>query len=99
LLEPAWSATEDNLAEPAHDLSALLGDDHDLALLHQTLEGDPLAFGGRRDVNAILSLIKRRRAALERQAFRLGRSIYRDTPVDFTKRIGRAWREWRGLAA
>jgi CHAD domain-containing protein len=95
LLEPAWSVANKDLAKPAHKLNQLLGEDHDLATLWQTLDRDPLAYGGRENLEAIFSKIKSRRETLEKEALDLGRSVYSDGPADFTKRIGSCWEKWR----
>src|ERR1019366_6725274 len=46
LLEPAWTGHEKDLGDRVHRLSQLLGEDHDLAVLRQTLAADPLTYGG-----------------------------------------------------
>ena len=89
LLEGAWTGDEKQLVERVHHLSTLLGDDHDLAVLRETLAADPLAFGGHRVLKAAFAVIDRRREELERQAFALGREVYEDSPKLFTGRIER----------
>jgi CHAD domain-containing protein len=94
LLEPAWTGDEKELGDQVHNLTRLLGEDHDLAGLRRMLGADPLAYGGRGDLENLFSLIKRRRENLEQQAFVLGRNIYRDTPTVFTKRMEQSWEPW-----
>jgi CHAD domain-containing protein len=92
LLESAWTDDEMELGDKVHNLTRLLGEDHDLAGLRQMLGADPLAHGGRGDLENLFCLIKRRRENLEQQAFVLGRNIYRDTPTVFTKRMEQSWK-------
>jgi len=98
LLEPAWTGDEKELGDQVHNLTRLLGENHDLAVLRQMLGADPLAYGGHGVLENLFSLIKRRRENLEQQAFVLGRSIYADTPTVFTKRMGRSWKPSGSIA-
>jgi CHAD domain-containing protein len=85
LLKPAWPDVLGAQADAAHELSDLLGDEHDLAVLAERLEDD--AFAG--DIDAILDLIDERRAELLAQIRALGRRVYAEKPKAFTRRIGR----------
>lgn len=87
LVEPALTGADKSLVDETHRLSTLLGEDHDLAVLRATLAADPLTYGGHHVVKGIFVLIDRQRADLERQAFTLGRVIYKSSPREFTKRI------------
>jgi CHAD domain-containing protein len=88
LLEAAWTGSEKGLGDQTQKLSQLLGDDHDLAILRETLAADPLAYGGHRILKGVFAVIDRRREELERQAFTIGRKLYKDSPRVFTNRIG-----------
>jgi CHAD domain-containing protein len=87
LLDAGWTSSEQELVDQTHKLSTLLGEDHDLAVLRETLAADPLTYGGHRVLKAVLAVIDRQREELERQAFALGREIYKDSPKVFTSRI------------
>jgi CHAD domain-containing protein len=91
LLEPVWIGNQKGLCDRAHDLTRLLGEDHDLAVLRQMLDADPIFYGGHGVLDGLLSLIKRRRENLEQQAFTLGATVYGEAPTDFMKRIAPAW--------
>ncbi len=80
----------DRLAEHAHQLNALLGDDHDLAVLHQTL---PAA-----DFPNVLTAAQRRRAELQQASYAMGERVYADRPAAFVKNLGRRFRRWRAGA-
>jgi CHAD domain-containing protein len=94
LLEPAWSPHDEDLGRRAHELSRLLGDDHDLAVLRETLAADPLAYGGHVFLKGLFAHIDRRRQELERQAFELGRQLYGAAAKAFTSRVESYWNAW-----
>lgn len=96
LVEPSLTGAEKELVDKAHALSTLLGEDHDLAVLRETLAADPLSYGGHRVLKGVFVLIDRHRADLQRQAFTLGREVYKDSPKDFTARIASSTR-YEGL--
>lgn len=76
-------------AEDAHRLANLLGDDHDLAVLDETLARSvsvPV------DVDGVRDLIAHRRDELQAEAFRLGRRVYAEPPKAFRRRMRRYWR-------
>ena len=79
LLEPLRPRRTRKLAKRADRLAHLLGDDHDLAVLEQTL--------GARDAS-----LARDRTKLQRQAHRLGERLHRKSPRRFArpyeKRLG-----------
>jgi CHAD domain-containing protein len=74
LLEAAWPPVLGALAEEAHILSDLLGDDHDLGVLAEHRED-------------LAALCHRRRAALQHEAFALGARVYAEKPKAFARRI------------
>jgi CHAD domain-containing protein len=86
LLGAAWKRSEKKLIDRTHKLSKVLGENHDLAVLRETLAADPVAYGGHRILKDVFVVIDRRRKELERQAFVLGRTIYKDPPNVFTNR-------------
>jgi CHAD domain-containing protein len=90
LLRPAWRPVLEPLADQAHELTDLLGDDHDLVVLEGRIaETDiPLSDEQRRDLGG---LIARRRAELQAQAFALGERLYAEKPKAFARRIGAYW--------
>jgi len=88
LLQATWADSEKELVTRTHQLATLLGEDHDLAVLRETLATDPLAYGGHPVLKSVFAVIDLRRRELEQQVFGLGREIYNDTPRNFTSRIG-----------
>ena len=83
------------LADHAHDLSDHLGDDHDLALLRETVQRRRAAFSHPAHKRHLLEQIDRRRGELEFAAISLGQRIYADKPKRFTKRVEKRWEAWR----
>jgi CHAD domain-containing protein len=90
LLSPSWPWVLEDTAEQAHDLSDLLGDDHDLANLRALLPGD----------HPLVVRVDAERARLQSAAQRLGVRLYAESPRAFAIRLGAfydAWREESGL--
>lgn len=78
------------LADQAHSLANLLGDDHDLAVLRQTLEG--LETADHVDhLNSLLDLIERRRAGLQAEAVALGNQLLKRKPDQFIDHVKDEW--------
>lgn len=98
LLEPVWASIEKGLGDEVYDLTQILGDDHDLAVLHWLVSTDPMKYGGYDVVKSLNTLIARRHEELQRQAFDCGRHVYRDSPKVFTNRIKGCWDGSRAAA-
>lgn len=88
LLATAWPEALGTQAEQSHRLANLLGDDHDLAVLHATLVGD----GGPMtrtpsDVEPVHELIAERRNELGTQAHELAARVYAEKPKAYGRRL------------
>jgi CHAD domain-containing protein len=96
LLAPAAGPGVRGQAKDAHRLADLLGDDHDLGVLRETLtrEVAPVPV----DVDAVVALIDHRRAELQDEALRLGQRVYAESPKAYRRRMRRAWRAGRAVA-
>jgi CHAD domain-containing protein len=84
-------------AKDADKLSKLLGDDHDLAVLHETLArgaGDLKV-----DVDAVVELIDHRREQLQAEAYQLGERLYAESPKTFVRRMRSYWKASRPQTA
>jgi CHAD domain-containing protein len=93
VLKPFAPGIVGGAAKDADKLSKLLGDDHDLAVLHDALEhgaGDLKV-----DVDAVLALIDHRREQLQAEAFVLGQRLYAERPKAFVARLHRYWQASR----
>ena len=83
------------LADHAHDLSDHLGDDHDLALLGDTVRRRRTAFPEPAAKRHLLEAIDQRRGELQFAAISLAERIYADKPKRFIKRLEKRWEAWR----
>ncbi|HWE08271.1 MAG TPA: CHAD domain-containing protein [Solirubrobacteraceae bacterium] len=84
-------------AKDAHHLADLLGDDHDLGGLRDTLTRG--AVHAAADLDAVVRLIDHRRRQLQTEAFYLGDRVYAEKPKAFVRRMQRSWTAGRGRAA
>lgn len=76
------------VARRADRLGEVLGAEHDLALLDQTVRGRAKGLGARkRDYKPLLKAIERRRKRLRRKALRDGERLYGRKPQRFVRRV------------
>jgi CHAD domain-containing protein len=93
LLRPAAPKKLKRLSRRAHRLANLLGDDHDLAVLRDHVRAHPQCFADEAAQQALLAVLERRRAALQRRAVELGREVYAQRPKRFAAGVQRGWRK------
>ena len=91
LLERAAPSVLEAMIERLDGLAEALGDDHDLAVLVAHLTDDPRRFGGKRQVKRAIRLARSQQDDLRRRAFRLGATVYAETPPSFATRIEAYW--------
>ncbi len=94
LLRLLWPPVMKTLASEVHELANLLGDDHDLAVLRDTIQAEPERHGEKAVAEALMR-IDRRRAQLQAAVWQLGARLYAEKPKAFTRRID-AWRAAMG---
>ncbi len=96
LLKPVAPGIVGGAAKEADELSKLLGDDHDLAVLRESLERS----GGdlKVDVDAVLALIDHRREQLQAEAVLRGQRLYAERPKAFVARMHGYWQATRPRA-
>jgi CHAD domain-containing protein len=94
LLRDAKPKRIGNETDRAHDLSDLLGDHHDLAVLREDARGRPrlLGPGG---IELLSTLIERRQRELLGEAVSLGERLYAEKPRSFAGRFERYWEALR----
>jgi CHAD domain-containing protein len=80
----------------AHHLADLLGDDHDLGVLHDTLARGRVHAPV--DLDAVVGLIEHRRVALQTEAWPVGDRVYAEQPKPFIRRTRQLWRAGRARA-
>jgi hypothetical protein len=86
LLRDLWPPVMTATGDQAHDLSDLLGHDHDLAMLagwmREHVPGADAEF---------YEAVERRRGELQTEAFALGARVYGEKPTAFVTRLERLW--------
>lgn len=91
LLSELWPAPLEARRDEAKRLSDLLGDDHDLAVLRETVLDQPDRFGGVAEVANLLALIEARRGELQGWSLPLGERLFAEKPRRFVARLEPAW--------
>lgn len=92
LLCNAWPQLLEAAEEQSHELSDLLGEHHDLAVLREDLARREL---GAADRMGLEGAIVGRQGELAGRAVDLGRRLYAEKPKAFRRRIRAYWRAWR----
>jgi CHAD domain-containing protein len=82
------------MGDRAHDLSDLLGDHHDLAVLREDAEGRA-GLLRRETIDSLDELIEQRQTELLDDALAVGEELYAEKPKKFAARIEGYWTEWR----
>lgn len=90
-LRPVWPELIDAHTGRLDTLGEQLGDEHDLALLEETAWTHGEAFTDERERTLLVVLTQRLRGELRYEAFRLGRSLYSESPDAFVDRIAGYW--------
>ena len=92
ILHDAWPQQLGATVDATHELTDLLGDHHDLALLADDLRSRD----GLGDRGPLETAIERRQEELLGEALAIGRRLYAEKPKAFGRRIERYWLAWRG---
>lgn len=87
LIERRGAPIAGELADSAHELSTLLGDDHDLAVLRAEVHARPDSFSWQGEQRRLLELIAQRRDQLQGAAIAAGPPIYAEEPEVFVGRL------------
>ncbi|MDF2177376.1 CHAD domain-containing protein [Aliiglaciecola sp. CAU 1673] len=95
LLENIWPSLLIPLAEEAHQLSAIIGDEHDLSVLQSVLGPYHQRQNMDKTLALLFTLLDGRRAELRSQAFISGQRLYADTSKTLGKRFAAYWTQWR----
>ena len=80
ILRPASAKRMKRLAREAHQLSNLIGEEHDLAILLERADERRDRFDDQATVAELADLIERRRDELRQEALSVGRRLYRRKP-------------------
>ena len=96
ILEAAEPKRMKKLIRAAHELSELLGDDHDLVVLEERAASYRGDFPDRASAMLLRVMCEQRRAELQGNAFGVGSSLFRERPAAFVGRVERGWRKRGG---
>jgi CHAD domain-containing protein len=91
LLQPAWPGLLAALADETHDLSDLLGDDHDRTVLAERLRERPDLVTDPDVTRVVTAALDEQCQRLRAAALPLGARLYSETPMQFTARIACYW--------
>jgi CHAD domain-containing protein len=93
LLRKIDSGAMKSCIRTAGQLTDLLGDDHDLAVLDRSLVEAPGLPDELRE--KLRARIARRRRKIQRRAFAAGSELFFEKPAVVVKELGRYWKRWR----
>lgn len=96
LLQDIWPAMMGVRGKELKRLADLLGDEHDLAVLEETLSRKPGEFGPAAALEDLLALLHRRQQQLRSAARLLGKRIYAETATAHVRRLEHLWAACRG---
>jgi CHAD domain-containing protein len=102
LVEPLEPKRIGATIKQAHQLSDHLGDDHDLAMLHQKIAlhaTEAQSSANTAVADALIEELKRLRTKLQRKSYRLGKKVYADKPKRVARRVGKYVAAWQSQAA
>ena len=94
LLQDTRPSVVKELAERAHRLTDLLGEDHDLAVMRAVVREISLR-SICTDVSALTELIVQRRRVLQMHAFAVGEAVYEQKTETFMRRLRHYWKASR----
>ena len=90
LICPKWSGPRRALLHQLEQLGELLGDEHDLVLLEQSVaECAPVA-----EMAGLKPLIAARQKKLRIAALKLGSRVYAKSPANISRQLGKSWHAW-----
>ncbi len=96
LLSPGGGPVVRGQTQEARELGELLGSDHDLGVLSQTLGRIDDAVAD--DLRPLRGLIEHRREELQSEAMHAGRRLYAEKPRAFSRRMRSCWKAGRAQA-
>jgi CHAD domain-containing protein len=95
LLEDLWTDVIKATENSPKNLDTWLGNDHNLAVLRETIVADPGSYGQKKDIDLTLRLIGKYQKELREQSLILAARIYDEKPRAFTRRMAGLWDTWR----
>lgn len=92
ILERTWPAVMRTLQGELKTLSDYLGDDHDLAVMREQIQGAPHEYGDAATIELFVKLLAQRQQQLRKRARRVGRLLFAEKPSAFVSRLAQWWR-------
>jgi hypothetical protein len=87
VLEEIWPEEIDVRLHELEHLGELLGEEHDLAMLHETIRAQRDCFAHERDYRRLRLLVDKRRQRLRAEARPLGERLFAERPRDLRRRF------------
>lgn len=94
-LRPIWPNLMNGWRHATDELAEALGDDHDLAVLNETLLNDTARVVSDSDRQVLVELIARRRGELQSAARPLAERLFAEKPSHLASRLGGYWKVWK----
>jgi hypothetical protein len=95
VLHAIWPEQMDAMASELETLGEYLGDDHDLVVLRQAIEGQGAAHGNALELESFYRLLEQRQGELRAAALAAGARFFAEKPSMFCNRLAGYWRTWR----
>ncbi|SDM57322.1 CHAD domain-containing protein [Catalinimonas alkaloidigena] len=92
LLRVVWPTVMKAYQHQWEQLGAWLGDDHDLAVLQQSVQAETLPFQDNASAELLLGILEREQARLRQLAYPLGKRLYHDKADRFVDRLACWWK-------
>ena len=94
VLRDTWPAVMEVAEKELDQLGDLLGNDHDLAVLSETVRGEFPRAKATSTIRALEHRVAERRASYHNECLVLGQRIYAERPSAFVRRLDGYWRSW-----
>jgi hypothetical protein len=95
LAENLWPEVMHGYRASLKTLEKLLGDDHNLVVLEDTLHADPDLHATRKRLQPFREAIEEYQKELREAAMIAGRRLYEEKPGEFTRRLEHLWELWQ----
>ena len=87
ILEAVWPEGIAEFGDRVHELTRLLGDDHDLAMLQQTLDSLPVSIENRAAFETFSRAIAQERVKLQSHAMQIGGGVFQEDSAGIKRRV------------
>jgi CHAD domain-containing protein len=94
MLKKTWVSPMSAYCKELKRLADYLGDDHDIAVLQQTLQENQEPFGSDEQIRAFCGLAAQRRKELQALARPVGARVYMEKPAKHADRLRCYWDAW-----